>query len=151
MDGLSDIDRLVAIDALKDLKARRDYALDGKDWATYEALHAPDHVSHNDGEARREGAAANTAWVAERLAAAITVHHSHSSRFIFESPTQARGIWGMEDNIFWSEAGEDCWLQGFGFYHETYEKRGETWLFTSRSLRRQKMVTTRTPQTPDVA
>jgi SnoaL-like domain len=149
MDGMTDLEQLVAIQALKDLKARRDYAVDTKDWATYEAVHAPHHYSHNHGEERRDGAKANTDWVAERLKDTVTVHHSHTPHFEFSSPTQAKGIWGMEDNIFWTEDGEDCWLQGFGFYHETYEKIDEIWLFTSRALTRQKIIVTRKPQGSD--
>lgn len=146
MDGMTDLERIVEEYALRDLKARRDFALDTKDWATYEAVHAPDHFSHNEGEERRDGGKANADWVAERLAEKITVHHSHSPVFNFESPTRARGIWGMEDNIFWTdEEGTEVWLQGFGFYHETYEKRDGKWLFTSRSLRRQKVIVTRKP------
>ena len=146
MDGMSDIERLVEINALKDLKARRDYALDTKDWATYEAVHAHDHYSHNEGEERRDGGKANAEWVAKTLAHAVTVHHSHTPQFTFESSTKARGIWGMEDNIFWVEDGQDVWLQGYGFYHETYEKRDGQWLFTSRSLRRQKVMVTKRPK-----
>ena len=149
MDGMSDLERLVAIDAIKQLKARRDIAVDTKDWATYEALHAPDHYSHNYGEERRDGAKANTAWVAERLAPCVTVHHSHTPHITFDSPTKAKGVWGMEDNIFYTENGEDRWLQGWGFYHETYEKRDGQWLFTSRQLTRQKInITTLPPQAP---
>lgn len=145
MDGLSEIQKLIEIEALKDLKARRDYALDTKDWATYEAVHAEDHYSDSEGEERRDGAKNNTEWVAKTLAHAVTVHHSHSPVFEFDSPTKVRGIWGMEDNIFWTEDGQDCWLQGYGFYYETYEKRDGKWLFTSRTLRRQKMKVTKTP------
>ena len=136
MDSMTDLERLIAIDEIKTLKARRDYALDTKDWATYEALHAPDHYSHNEGEARREGAKANTEWVAQRLAEVTTAHHSHTPNITFESPARARATWGMEDNLFWTEGGAKHWLQGFGFYHETYEKQDGRWLFTSRQLKR---------------
>jgi hypothetical protein len=136
MAGMSDLERLIAIEDIKNLKAQRDYVLDTKDWATYEALHAPDHYSHNEGEDRREGAKANTDWVAERLATTTTVHHSHTPNITFESATRARATWGMEDNLFWTENGVELWLQGFGFYHETYEKRDGRWLFTSRQLKR---------------
>lgn len=148
MDGMTDLERLIEIEAIKHMKARRDYALDTKDWATYEALHADHHVSENYGEERREGGKANAEWVAKQLNDKITVHHSHSPVISFDTPTRAKAIWGMEDNIFWvDEDGDDAWLQGFGFYHETYEKIGGQWLFTSRSLRRQKIVVSKKPRT----
>lgn len=48
----SDVERLLAIEAMKDLQARRCHAVDTSDWAAYEALYAPDHVSNNDGESQ---------------------------------------------------------------------------------------------------
>jgi len=41
----------------------------------------------------------------------------------------------MEDLIFDAETGERL-IHDFGFYHETYEKRGGHWLFASRALKR---------------
>lgn len=49
MNEMTDIERLIALEDLKRLKSRRDRAVDMKDWATFEALHAPEHRSHNDG------------------------------------------------------------------------------------------------------
>ena len=136
MDGMSDIERLLAIEEIKVLKARRDRAVDTKDWATYEALHAPDHFSHNEGFERWNTAAEMIANVSKIMADVISVHHSHTPQLTFDSPTKVTGIWGMEDNIFWKQGEEDHWLQGFGFYHETYEKRDGRWVFTSRQLKR---------------
>jgi hypothetical protein len=141
MTELSDVQRLTELEAIRHLKARRIRALDTKDWATYEALHAPDHYSHNDGEQRWDGAKANTARVAVLLADAITVHHAHTPEITLTSSTSATGIWAMEDNIYWQQDGEDHWLRGFGFYHETYEKRDGQWLFTSRQLKRSHVMT----------
>lgn len=136
MGEMSDLERLLAIEDIKFLKARRDRAVDTKDFDTYEALHAPDHVSHNDGFARWNSREEMIANVRRLMADNITVHHSHTPQITFESPTRATGIWGMEDNIFWKQGDEEHWLQGFGFYHETYEKRDGSWLFTSRQLKR---------------
>lgn len=147
MNDMTDLERLVEIAAIKHMKARRDYALDTKDWATYAALHANHHYSHNYGEERREGGKANAEWVAAQLNDKITVHHSHSPVIELTSRTTATATWGMEDNIFWiKEDGSEGWLQGFGFYHETYEKIDGQWLFTSRSLKRQKIVIDQKPQ-----
>jgi hypothetical protein len=138
MAEMSDLERLLAIEDIKFLKARRDRAVDTKDWATYEALHAPDHISHHDEKdgGRMVGASNMVRQVSAIMADVISVHHSHTPQITFQSPTQATGIWGMEDNIFWKQGDEDHWLRGFGFYHETYEKRDGQWLFTSRQLKR---------------
>ena len=137
MTEMSDIERLLALEEIKLLKARRDRAVDTKDWDTYLALHAPDHESHNDGFDHWKSAAEMIKNVRQLLGEdRISVHHSHTPEITFESPTKAKGIWAMEDNIFWKQGEEEHWLQGFGFYHETYEKRDGIWLFTSRKLKR---------------
>ena len=45
---MSDIEWLVGVEEIRQLKARRDRYADAHDWDVYEALHAPDHASHND-------------------------------------------------------------------------------------------------------
>ena len=141
MDGMSDVERVVALADIYRLKARRDRAVDTKDWTTYEALHAPDHYSHNDGMPRMDGAANMVRQVSRLMANVTSVHHSHTPDITFESSTKARGIWSMEDNLFWKQGEEDHWLRGFGYYHETYEKRDGLWLFTSRRLERIHVLT----------
>jgi hypothetical protein len=42
----------------------------------------------------------------------------------------------MEDNLYWMQGDQEHWLHGFGFYHETYEKRNGQWVFTTRKLKR---------------
>lgn len=130
-----DLERLVALEDIFCLRARRDQAIDTQDWDLYLSLHAPDHVSHNKGEEPRHGAKVNVDGVARILAGKKTVHHTHTPDVTFETPTSARGIWGMEDLIF-DGATLRLELQGFGFYHERYEKRDGVWLFTYRQLRR---------------
>ena len=141
MTGMTDIERLIALADIQDLKARRDHALDDKDWDTYIALHAPDHKSSHG--ARDGGDMGSAEDVVRQLSVTldgvITNHHSHTPVIEFESPTRAKCVWAMEDNLFWKQGDEDHWLRGFGFYHETCEKRDGKWLFTSRSLRRTKV------------
>lgn len=141
MDEISEVRRLADLDAIRQLKARRIRAIDTKDWATYEAVHAPDHYSHNDGEPRWDGAKANTDRLALLFEGVQTIHHVHTAEIELTSPTTATGIWAMEDYLYWKQGGEDHWLHGFGFYYETYEKREGQWLFTSRKLRRTRVMT----------
>lgn len=134
MDALTGIDKLVALAEIELLIARRDRAADTKDWALYESLHAPDHVSENGDYGRWTTAAemiANTRKAMEHL---ITLHQSHTPEIEFESPTRASGIRAMEGMSFWQQDGEDHWFQAFGHYFELFEKRDGRWLFTSRRL-----------------
>jgi hypothetical protein len=127
---------VVAREEIKHLKARRDHAVDMKDWALFERLHAPDHMSHNDGYAPWNTAAELVANVVKSLEGVTTVHHSHTPNIEFEAPTKAKGVWAMEDYLSWKQGEEDHWLRGYGFYHETYEKRDGQWVFTFRRLQR---------------
>jgi hypothetical protein len=136
MTGMNGIEELLAIEDIKKLKARRDRAVDTKDWDLYLSLHAPDHVSHNDGHERWESAQVMIDNIRALLGPdKTTVHHSHTPEITFETASKAKGIWGMEDLIF-DTASEELLVHGFCFYHETYERRDGTWLFTSRQLKR---------------
>ena len=150
--GMSDLDRLLAVQAIEDLKARRDHAVDTKDWDAYLALHAPEHESRNDGFDHWRSAQQMIEAVRSLLGPdKASVHHSHTADISFQTPTRATGIWPMEDNIFWKEGRQEHWLHGLGFYHETYEKRDGTWLFTSRRLKRTHVHTTARPPADAVA
>jgi hypothetical protein len=107
-----------------------------KDWATFEALHAPNHKSHADGFEAWSTAAELVKNVKESLEGVTTVHHSHTPDLTFQAKDKAAGTWAMEDMLFWQQGAEDHWLHGYGFYHETYEKRDGKWVFTSRLLKR---------------
>ena len=135
MSGMTDVERMLALEDIFRLKGRRDRALDTKDWDTYLALHVPDHVSENEGEEPRCGAKTNVDGVARILEGISTVHHCHTPEITFESPTTARGVWGMEDILVDTQT-KRLLLHGFGFYHERYEKRDGEWLFCWRRLRR---------------
>ena len=135
MTGLSDIEQLLAIEEIKLLKARRDRAADTKDWALYEALHAPDHVSENGDYGRWTSAAEMIANTRKSMENLVTMHHSHTPEIEFESPTVARCIWAMEGMSFWQQGDREHWFQAFGHYFETCEKRSDRWLFTSRALK----------------
>lgn len=139
--AMSDLERLVATDEIKRLKARRDHALDKKDWATYAALHAPDHISHHDGNFEPQTPEEVIDSLKVVLDGVATCHQSHTPDITFESPEKVKVVWSMEDNLYWKQGDEDHWLHGFGFYHEVCQKRDGKWLFTFRRLERIKVMT----------
>jgi hypothetical protein len=135
MEDLSDIEELKAIEDIKKLKARRDRSVDLKDWDTYTACHAPDHLSDNDGYEpwTREDMVRH---LREDIGHVTIVHLSHTPDITIHSRTEASGIWYLEDQHFWKQGEEDHWLHGFGFYHERYVKRDGRWLFIRRRIQR---------------
>jgi len=133
---MTDLERLLAIEAIKVLKARALRAMDGKDWPVYETLHAPDHVSDTYGGEPAVGAKANTARLAQVLEGITTVHHAHMPEITLTSADTAEGIWSMEDMLFWKQGAEEHWLHGYGHYHERYRRGPEGWQFVHRRLTR---------------
>lgn len=134
MDALTGIEKLKALEEIKLLKARRDRAADTKDWALYESLHAPDHVSENGDYGRWTSAAEMIANVRLSMENLVTLHHSHTPEIEFESPMLAKCVWAMEGMSFWKQDGQDHWFQAFGHYFETCEMRDGCWVYTSRAL-----------------
>jgi hypothetical protein len=49
MTEMTQIERLIELQAIYHLKARRDHAVDQKDWATYAALHSDDYIAMSIG------------------------------------------------------------------------------------------------------
>lgn len=134
--SVTDLERLVAIEDIKNLKARRIRALDEKRWSEYEAMHAEDHVSDTYGDEPAVGAKANAQKVAQALADITSVHHAHTPEIVINSSDTASAVWAMEDMLFWKQGDEDHWLHGYGHYHERYRKGPNGWQFVYRRLTR---------------
>jgi ketosteroid isomerase-like protein len=136
-NDLSDIERLIALQDICRLKARRDHAVDRKDWDTYAALHTDDYVAASLGDKPLVGGRAAAAYIAEHNVNVTTAHHSHSPDIEFQDRDHATGVWAMEDNLFWHRDGEKQWIRGFGFYHECYVRGADgQWRFSYRRLER---------------
>ena len=139
-EPLTDTERLVAIEEIKALKARRVRALDTRDWTTYEELHHPDYEANNEGDVPRKGIKQTVAYLAEYNKHITTLHHAHTPEITIHSHESASGVWAMEDRLWWQQGDEDHWFQGFGFYYETYEKLDGRWVFKTRRLERLKIM-----------
>ena len=136
MDALQ---RLVAVEDIKLLMARRVRALDTRDWATYRACHAPDHVSYGITGGPSAGREKMMEDVMRALDGIRTIHHVHSPEIVLTSPTEATGNWALEDWLFWQQGEEEHWLHGWGHYDDSYSLRDGEWLFTSRRLSRLRL------------
>lgn len=132
---LSALEELTAIEEIKKLKARRDRAVDLKDWETYTALHAPEHQSHNDGYPPWTRADM-VRHLKETIGHVRLAHHSHTPDITILSPDRAKGVWNMEDHHVWLQGEDLHWMRGYGFYHEEYVRRDGRWLIISRRIQR---------------
>ena len=137
---MNPLERLQALDAIRQLKARRLRAMDAKEWALYTQLHCADHVSDTYGGEVMPSAAQNTARLREFLDGVTSVHHVFSHELELQSDTEASGIWCMEDRLWWLQAEQPHWLHGFGYYHERYRFEDGLWKFCYRRLERTKVI-----------
>jgi len=123
------------IEAIRQLKARYFRTMDTKDWDGMREVFTDDVVvdtSDSGGDVVR-GADEFMAFLSGILAGVVTVHHGHMPEIELTSPTTARGIWAMQDMLRWPNGME---MQGFGHYHETYEKLDDRWRIKSTTLTR---------------
>jgi hypothetical protein len=131
---------LLAIEAIRGLKARYFRCVDGKDWAGFGALFTDDarfDMTDDMPGAVLEGPRAIVAAASGGLTGAVSVHHGHCPEIELLSAASARGIWAMEDRIWWPEgAAPLASLHGFGHYHETYARVGDRWLIRTLKLSR---------------
>lgn len=136
-------EKLIAIEEIRQLKARYFRCVDAKDWAGYRDVFAEDvefDVSVDVPDAGViVGADAAVAVPQSSLAGdVVTVHHGHQSEIEILSDTAAKGIWAMEDRIWWGPQSDapGQFMHGMGHYHETYEKTAQGWRIKSLRLSR---------------
>ena len=98
---MTELEQLIELHKIQRLKAKRDHAVDLKDWDTYAALHTDDFTALSIGSQRIVGGRAAAQALDEILRGVTTVHHSHTPLIEFQECYNATGVWAMEDNLFW--------------------------------------------------
>jgi hypothetical protein len=143
MDAL---EKLLALEEIKQLRAKYWRCLDTKDWEGWGSVFTEDcYFEHDAGVStgggdpkthpRIVGRANMVKAVSELLHQAVTVHQGHFPEIQFTSDTEGWGIWPMEDIVEF----EDSWLRGHGHYRDTYRKVDGKWLISSFHLTRLRM------------
>jgi hypothetical protein len=132
-----DATTLLAIESIKQLKARYCRYLDTKDWAAWRTVFADDFVSDTAEAGGKviEGADDFVAFTRNALgrASQATAHQVHAPEIELTSATTARGVWALQDVV---RFGPGVSLVGFGHYHETYENIAGRWVIKSSKLTR---------------
>ena len=94
------------IEQIRQLKARYFRTMDQKDWAAYRGVFAEDAVIDTTDDTgpgtEITGRDAFIDMLTPILEGAITVHHGHMSEIEITGDDTARGIWAMEDQIWFS-------------------------------------------------
>jgi hypothetical protein len=153
-------EQVLAIEAIKRLKARYFRCVDTKDWAGFLALFAPDAVIDTseaftpkdytgallefngvvppppNPAGRCDDIAKFVVDLSKVLDGVSTVHHGHMPEIELTSPTTATGIWAMEDILRWPRDSAIRDMHGYGHYRETYELLPKGWRIKTLKLTR---------------
>lgn len=139
------IDRLLAAEAVRNVKATYWYAMDMKDWEKLAGVFTPDAIFDMRGErafslgediadlppveeaiaqgdtAVTVGAANIAAFIRGVVEKWITVHHGHAAIIDVVAADRATAIWPLFDYI---DDGKNA-LKGYGHYHEEYRREAD--------------------------
>jgi hypothetical protein len=140
----TNVEALLEIESIKQLKARYCRYLDTKDWVAWRTIFADDFVSDTAeaGGAIIIGADKFVAFVRQNLGkrSQPTVHQVHAPEIELMSSTTARGVWALNDIVRLMPA---LTMNGYGHYHETYGKVDGQWrIKTSRLTRLREDIVT---------
>jgi SnoaL-like domain len=151
MDALK---RLVAIEEIKVLKARYFRCMDTKDWDGLATVFTPDavfdlsqvnsvrHLITGEWQPPFDPSAVHTGkadvlnMIRTAVQSLLTVHHGHMSEIEIESDTRACGVWAMEDVIRNAPGQPEFRMQGYGHYHEVYERLATSWAIKRTKITR---------------
>ena len=133
------------IEAIKQLKARYFRLMDTKDWDGLAAVFASDVEidMRGEGAERVLGLEEYMPYLRSNIETVTTVHHGHMPEIELTGDETARGVWAMEDELWWPEGSPLAHLHGYGHYHETYRKVGGAWRIASLHLTRLLLEETR--------
>ncbi len=137
---MDDVERLVAIEEIRRLKARYFRCMDTKDWDGFRDVFAPDGEMDMRSEAGEAGLVRGPQAIADFVRGSVdaveTAHHGHMSEIDVTSPTTATGVWAMEDVLRWPPGAPFGSMHGWGHYHETYVRLDGAWLIQTLRLTR---------------
>ena len=127
---MDDLARLMAIESIKQLKARFLRCMDTKDWDGFAATLSDDAVldmSQQGSEVLEGGGKVIADWTRDAVDIAQTVHHAHTPEIDVTSPDSASGVWALMDVLRWPDGGVISEMVTYGHYHESYVRVGGEW------------------------
>jgi hypothetical protein len=152
---LEDLQRLLAVEEIRKLKARFFRCLDTKDWDALSSVLSPD-MEFNLTAVNSVRDPEQGTWnppltekiyrgrdtVLELIRGALekiyAVHSAYLPEIDILSDKTARGVWAMEDMLLTSS--HQLVLHGYGYHHDTYERIDRTWLIKSTRITRVYLV-----------
>jgi hypothetical protein len=111
---------------------------DVKDWEGYRNVFTDDCEFDFGGGVIMKGSQTGTDAIAGMLEGAVSVHRAYMPEITFVSPTEAKGIWAVNDYIEWAPdpaTGSRAAQMGYGREYETYRKVDGKWKIAHWRLR----------------
>ena len=141
---MTTIERLAAIEDIKQLKARYCRAIDEDRLDDWREIFSADAVILTPEVRERPqimGIDQILQLAESALAGTTRVHHLHAPEITIISDEEATGIWALEDNLYWKSEktnmfGAKRHFRGFGHYREKYRKTCAGWRITEMALLR---------------
>jgi SnoaL-like domain len=140
------LERLWAIEQIRQLKSRYFRFVDTKDWLGLESIFCEDAMFDTPGTRGGQapvttdknslrGRDAIVGYIREGMASSSSVHHGHGHEVTIDAPDEAHGIIALEDVVTW-EHPRRVHLHGFGYYHEIYRTENGAWRIWRSTLTR---------------
>jgi SnoaL-like domain len=140
---MGSLEQLLAIEAIRAVKARYCRTLDTKDWDGFAALFTQDAVMdvfQDTGNAPITGIPAILDQVKFAVIHAASSHQVHTPEITLTGPDTADGIWAMQDRVVWQTGTSPvpgvASITGYGQYHERYRLEGGLWKIVALKLTR---------------
>ena len=147
---MTEMERLTALDDLRQLKARYFRGVDTCDGDLVKGILAQDCTLDyrgccTDPASGRDFIPAmnvvlhgRDAWMSDGLAkfGIVSVHQGHNFEAEFLGDGIAKGVWSMTDRLWFPPGGEFSLMTGHGHYHETYVKVGGAWQIKTTQITR---------------
>ena len=134
------LDKLEAIEEIRNLKARYFRLIDTKQWDQLPAVFTADlEIVSPGGGVWMRGGEAYAASLAFGLDKSVSCHQGFTSEIEITDDRHATGTWAMQDVIVWADRHpREGWksILGRGHYHETYRREQDGWRIATLSLTR---------------
>src|SRR5262245_16052991 len=133
---MNELERLIAIEEIRQVKARYFRGVDTNDAELVRGILADDCVLDYTGCCKDPATGRDflpamsltlrgiESWPSEGLSKSgiVSAHHGHDCEVTLSTDTTANAIWSMTDRLFMPAGAPFALMTGYGYYHETYEK-----------------------------
>jgi hypothetical protein len=129
------LNRLIAIEEIKHMKARYFRYVDEQNWDAFRSLFCSDaHFEVFFGTI--ESADEFVKIVRDYLEGGLSIHQGHMPEIEILSETEATGIWALFDHIEVLDNQKRPSFYGYGRYWEKYRRREDGWRISSMRMER---------------